>query len=489
MMKLVLALAITAGTVVAANRLESARGNLPRPPAQVPMATQQFDMAFDSKSCVGCHSTELPPYTAQRSYELIPKDPYVTWSGPDPHSRAFTRITPLPENTIAARMRETFGPQMHERHDCLVCHAVDHDPTKPLAEKKFAWSSGVGCEACHGVAANWFATHHLPPWRKKAPSGPDSKETAGLIDLRDPVTRSAKCASCHVGNAAEGKIVTHEMYAAGHPPLMPFEAATFYRDQPAHGLLPENTPYFQKPDAGVDVEKNFHYRPNEVSAARHIATGALVNLRESARLIADEAKKPGALDFAHFNCYACHHELTLPSARQDRGYPGVAGRPRIRPLPTELVEAVLTHAESQGQAANRVGQLHAKIKALNDAVTDQPFGDAPKVAAAADDLRMWADDCLKEIDAVKYTPEAVAALARQIAAKPAHPWDYDAAQLMTWAGRALKADLPSYLDQMVLPGAGLPPDQKSSAIFDHRLRVRYGFDPGEFHKAWTARAK
>ena len=31
------------------------------------------------------------------------------------------------------------------------------------------------------------------------------------------------CLSCHLGNAREGRVVTHEMYAAGHPPLPGFE--------------------------------------------------------------------------------------------------------------------------------------------------------------------------------------------------------------------------------------------------------------------------
>jgi hypothetical protein len=32
-----------------------------------------------------------------------------------------------------------------------------------------------------------------------------------------------RCTSCHVGREADGRFVTHEMYAAGHPPLPPLE--------------------------------------------------------------------------------------------------------------------------------------------------------------------------------------------------------------------------------------------------------------------------
>ena len=93
-------------------------------------------------------------------------------------------------------------------------------------------TEGVSCEACHGDGRKWFFEHTDETWREV----PGAKKQAeyGQIDLRDPYTRTLKCASCHIGNKAEGKFVTHEMYAAGHPPLPPFELVTFARDAPAH---------------------------------------------------------------------------------------------------------------------------------------------------------------------------------------------------------------------------------------------------------------
>ena len=67
------------------------------------------------------------------------------------------------------------------------------------------------------------------------------KSAKGLWDIRDPEVRAQRCASCHVGNAAEGKFVTHAMYAAGHPPLPPLEVMTFSRDQPMHYKPPHET--------------------------------------------------------------------------------------------------------------------------------------------------------------------------------------------------------------------------------------------------------
>ena len=64
-----------------------------------------------------------------------------------------------------------------------------------------------------------------------------------------PATRpraAGRCATCHVGSPADGKFVTHEMYAAGHPPLPPLEVMTFSRDQPMHYKLPKDLPYFRR---------------------------------------------------------------------------------------------------------------------------------------------------------------------------------------------------------------------------------------------------
>ena len=57
-----------------------------------------------------------------------------------------------------------------------------------------------------------------------------------MTDLWDPVTRGKKCVSCHIGNPdpEEEKVVTHAMYAAGHPPLPGIEVATFSDAQPRH---------------------------------------------------------------------------------------------------------------------------------------------------------------------------------------------------------------------------------------------------------------
>ena len=130
-----------------------------------------------------------------------------------------------------------------------------------------------------------------------------------MTNVRDPVRRTELCLSCHVGDIACGKFVTHDMFAAGHPPLPAFEIEAFLEQMPPH------------------------WRPvPPQSRTRSVALEGLVALRASVRLLADANRLPqkqghadlGSVDFAVYDCTACHHELQVPSPRQERGYFGGA---------------------------------------------------------------------------------------------------------------------------------------------------------------------
>ena len=69
-----------------------------------------------------------------------------------------------------------------------------------------------------------------------------------MTDLWDSDKRTEVCSSCHIGDAVPEKhrFVTHDMYAAGHPPLPPFETAAFCNMFPRHWqLMNEKTPEMQ----------------------------------------------------------------------------------------------------------------------------------------------------------------------------------------------------------------------------------------------------
>ena len=105
------------------------------------------------------------------------------------------------------------------------------DLTKDLKE---SGSEGVSCENCHGPYSGWADPHAVAPFRTLPTA---QWEALGFVDLRSPAGKAEKCLSCHIGNSDEGKVVTHEMYAAGHPPLPSIEVATFTFAMPRHWWL------------------------------------------------------------------------------------------------------------------------------------------------------------------------------------------------------------------------------------------------------------
>src|SRR5262249_26853132 len=85
--------------------------------------------------------------------------------------------------------------------------------------------------------------HQLSAWRLNTPK---AKFQRGMRDLRDPVVRAELCMSCHIGNVEEGKVVTHAMMAAGHPPLPPIELAAFSRNLPRHCREARDVPWVKE---------------------------------------------------------------------------------------------------------------------------------------------------------------------------------------------------------------------------------------------------
>ena len=149
----------------------------------------------------------------------------------DKHSLAYKVL----KNSRSRKMGQLLGIKPGKR--TRVASVATPSTSMPASARKATRSSvqekGVSCEACHGPASNWIDDHwHPNKWRTALTR--QEKTARGLVDLRDAVTRAEVCLSCHVGNAKEGKVVTHEMFAAGHPPLSGFEIETFRRAMPKH---------------------------------------------------------------------------------------------------------------------------------------------------------------------------------------------------------------------------------------------------------------
>lgn len=420
----------------------------------------------DILGCRACHSGADTPgakpfIDAMKSDEFIMLNESVTWDEKDIHAAAMKCLT----NPLGVQMEKVLskyrpaGYKVAEAPECLTCHGADLSPQKALAEKKYddfdVAPGGVTCTVCHGTRQRWQVEHFArpkgkdtnPPWRGLPP---ETKFSRGMHDLRNPVVKAALCASCHVGNAAEGKVVTHEIYAAGHPPLPPFELASYMEGEPRHWGFPTELDYFKGVKA-EDTWKKFHFHPAKAESylSRNYAVGAVVGLRAEAELLvadAERATKAGEpLDFARFDCYSCHHELLPGSDRQKRGYDGAPGRPPLRAAAGVPAGLVAKHAEgvTAGGLKDKAAGFDAKWVALKKAALDKPFGNAGLIVKDGRAVQDWCNEFLRVQSGAAeplYTPDEATKLRKILhdtALGVTATADPEAAMSLMWAARTL----------------------------------------------------
>jgi Cytochrome c554 and c-prime len=418
-----------------------------------------------TRSCFNCHykSTEaedLPPEFAG----TVSDDDWVllnevrTWVTTDKHRQAYTVLV----NERSQQMARILGvvdengeSQIHRDVRCLTCHVgMPLDQMSPGPDGLVAaettrdprFNLGVSCESCHGAAgtgdaAGWADVHYQKdPWRFLAPG--KKWQDHGYYDVRSPVARTRMCASCHVGNADAGRIVTHEMYAAGHPPLPGFEVETFIEQEPQHWR-----DFAQKREA---VRQEFldktgrTWDPADLHETQDLLIGALVNLSEYLKLtahLADSSVKlpvarPEWPELAQFSCYACHHELQVPSWRQERGYWLVPGRPTPHEWPFALLQA---GSQAAGQTRAEVDQ---QLSLLAEPLNAQPFGSPQALSGAARRVAAWAERAAAQLEKQPITPERGRAMLKELAQVASRQTlDYDSARQVVWAFNVIYQDL------------------------------------------------
>jgi hypothetical protein len=404
----------------------------PKPGDQQP-ATELKPFYFGVAACKGCHEQKPANETLPLVCEC---NELTTWKNEDKHVKAYTVL----REPRAQRMGQLLGKDVTENQTgCVACHGIV--VAKEYTHETFDINDGVSCVVCHGAHREWVVKHQVALDRKEWQQLPrkEKQDRFGLTDLWDPVIRTRMCVSCHIGNPAEGKMVTHEMYAVGHPPLPGFEVATFSDQMPRHWK------YLK--EKSTDIQKILHFQPgSEVfEKTKLVGVGSAVALAETLRLLgaqADQVKtsKGSGMDFANFDCYACHHDLKSKSWRQERGYVGKPGRPQMRPWPTVVARVSL--GELRKTAGGAQG-LEDGLKQLYQAFDGQPFGDCDQIGPAtkklAASLTEWANQ-----SAAKPTPE-FKALAPELlqslcrVAQKAIP-DYDSAREMAWAFQIIYED-------------------------------------------------
>lgn len=399
-------------------------------------------MYFGLIACAtaGCHEkgqVANPPL-------LCRCDEMDRWKADDKHADAYQVLL----GQRGQQMLKILGyPNAESAKACLGCHAVVLQSDKEKGTG-FNLADGVSCVVCHGPYNGWIGEHSLAITRPafRILDRKTKEQKYGMTDLWDPQKRAKLCASCHIGNVDEGKVVTHDMYAAGHPPLPGFEIASFSNQMPRHWQY-----LAEKTDPGV--RKILGYDGKEDEQAKLVLVGAAVSLAESMRLYAKEADKAlnatkeddKVLDLAHFDCWACHHDLTSPSWRQARGYEGKPGRIPMKAWPTELIILGLQHL---GNNPTQIQAFKDQLAKVQKAFTERQYGNPAVIKTEATNLANWADKLAAALNASTVgKPEAQKLLAAIPTLYKDKLLDFDSARQVGWAYDAILDSLSGYADK------------------------------------------
>ncbi len=434
---------------LAAMTIQARPGRSAEPPEPTPAAQGPAFQYAGSGACTLCHGlkeddTRRQDPSLKNSIDFIKYNESLTWKNEDKHSNAFERL----KGDRGKRMANLLNVDVTKREvGCLGCHSASIKEINDRQGEQYNPSEGVSCENCHGPYSGWAYAHTQTSFRLQTP---EQWAKMGFVDLRPPDRQAEKCLSCHIGNSAEGKVVTHTMYAAGHPPLPSVEVATFVESIPPHWwLLAERKP---------ELRKQLGYKEGEKEKTKLAIVGAAVALKISLKLLADETKAtvggdvPGHEwpDYARFDCWSCHHDLKRDSWRQARGYKAAPGRVPLAEWPLAMVELGIENLAADDP---RAGTLRDDLRRHRDALRSQAysrqFGRKDPMAKAADDFAAWSEGLIGRLTRASYTDEVALGLLRKLVtlslAKMTGPGltetpDYDAARHIAWTIKILVED-------------------------------------------------
>jgi hypothetical protein len=367
--------------------------------------------------CVKCHRSEQGEWCDVATT--------ATWRH-DAHSRAHLALSPTNPRTRA--MEAALGIKAATTASCIACHT--HPGAEPAVDEETKLlHAGISCETCHGPGSGYVDPHIQKSWRFLSSR---EKEAFGMHDLRNPVAKAENCLACHLGEVATNRIITHEMYAAGHPPLPAFEMEAFSAALGKHWKrVWEKSPRIQQLAAQAG------YRTEGTGELERALVGTLVALKETVHLAGDyaAAAEPATKDrpwpeIALYDCQACHHALAVPSWRQEAGYGRlVPGRPSLVRWPRRLAAVAF---EQAGMPTDVDALLAPAVAVLNG----RPFGVAPDMARVMDEPCRQID---KAIDALARARRDDTLAARErvaierISASGQAVSDFESARLLAWA--------------------------------------------------------
>lgn len=106
---------------------------------------------------------------------------FTKWEA-SPHAHAYTTLLSEASKKICADKGIKEAPEKADQ--CLKCHVTGHGVKAELLGPKYTVEEGVGCESCHGPAADWKKAH-----MKDVPAA----LTLGMTKAGD----AKMCQTCH----------------------------------------------------------------------------------------------------------------------------------------------------------------------------------------------------------------------------------------------------------------------------------------------------
>lgn len=294
---------------------------------------------------------------------------FSVWQQTDPHAKSWATLGNADAKAIASKLG-LGDPQ--QAQICLDCH-VDNPPDAQRGEK-FLLADGVGCEACHGGAENWIASH-TEAKRKRADSLAE-----GMYPTDQPVARAKLCLSCHIGT--RDRMITHKIMGAGHPRLS-FELDTFTWLNPHY-----------------EIDQDYVDRKGQFNGARDWAIGQGVSAINLLDILTDESKGWTGIfpELVLFDCHACHRPM---SGRQWGPRPGTGLGPgvvRLNDANLVMFRHVLGVVDPQAAA-----DLLAGTRALHQAT----LVSRERTFAAANALKAKVEAQLDKVAAHEFGPETL----------------------------------------------------------------------------------
>jgi hypothetical protein len=337
--------------------------------AQIAEIRHQF---IPTDNCVKCHEVPGVRDAASGLTDRVRMSEWKIWAEQDKHASAYKVLGEPRSQRIGQLLgKDVLAPAT----GCIQCHTANTvnelwSPACFRNGQNVSVQEGVGCQTCHGPAELWESEHIKAGWRAKSPA---EKAEFGFNTMEDPVQRASMCTSCHIGSSERGRIITHEMYAAGHPMLSGFDMEAFADKMPRHWRYSH-----EKPGG----------KPFNFERTRAVLVGSFVAMRTAVQLANDgRANWP---ELARLECYSCHHELQTPSWRQADFASRPAGRPRLELGCLPLVRVAAQQAASE-EGARDVDRL---IEESRGAFARNMFGDVESL----DQLRTAVDEWSKEIE-------------------------------------------------------------------------------------------